>query len=111
MLTDLDDDNFEVRERAEQALARFGDLAEPALRAALEAKPSAEVRQRVKGLLDRVSEKSLLLPPLTVEKLRAVRVLEQIATPEAKSVLKQVAETGEDSALQAEASAALKRHQ
>ena len=108
MLTELDSESFEAREKAEQELARFGDKAEPALRAALEAQPSPEVRKRVEGLLARLNEPPQL-SPLVVEKLRAVRVLEQVGTPAARAVLAQLADGFEDPALGAEACAALKR--
>jgi WD40 repeat protein len=109
LLTDLDSESYEVRDKAEEWLRRMGAKAEPALRAALEAKPSAEVVKRVEGLLERLQEKPQLLPSLAVQQLRAVRVLEQVATPEAKAVLEQMAENSEDPALRAEADAAFRR--
>ena len=44
LLVALDSDAFDERESAASGLAKLGDLAEPALRKALEAKPTLEVR-------------------------------------------------------------------
>jgi WD40 repeat protein len=92
-ITDLDDDNFAVRQSASRELAKAGVAAVPALRAALEAGPSPEVRWRVETLL-----KTLASPPsetMTRELLRTIRaveVLEEIGTPEAQEVLRAVAQ-------------------
>src|SRR5262249_50748712 len=50
-LQDLDHDDFQRRERAEQELARMGRQAEPAVRTALAANPSAEAQARLTRLL------------------------------------------------------------
>jgi hypothetical protein len=47
LLADLDRDDFATRASATKQLAELGDLAEPALRTALNAKPSEEKRRRV----------------------------------------------------------------
>src|SRR5205823_3023971 len=47
LLADLDSDDFETREAASKGLAALGPDAEGALKRALDAAPSAEVRQRV----------------------------------------------------------------
>src|SRR5262249_54213556 len=51
-VADLDADDFARREEATRNLAKLGIEAEPALRKALEAKPSLEKRSRVEALLD-----------------------------------------------------------
>src|SRR5262249_197707 len=53
LIADLDNDAFAVREKASAELARLGSPAEPALRKAMEGKVSAEVRSRLRALLDR----------------------------------------------------------
>ena len=50
LLTDLDSNSFEVREAAVKRLKELGLQAEPALRAALQAKPSLELRRRIEEL-------------------------------------------------------------
>src|SRR5262249_42286685 len=51
-IADLDDDSFDVREKAAAELGRLGELARPALEEALKKERSAEVRRRVGDLLD-----------------------------------------------------------
>lgn len=46
LVTDLDDNSFEIREPAVKRLKEFDLRAEPALRAALKAKPSLEQKKR-----------------------------------------------------------------
>jgi dipeptidyl aminopeptidase/acylaminoacyl peptidase len=53
LIAELDDDDFDVRERATADLAKLGGAADAALRKALEGQPSAELKQRVQYLLDR----------------------------------------------------------
>jgi WD40 repeat protein len=48
LLKDFDDDSYEVREAATAAMRAVGSVAEPALRAAMEGGPSAEVRMRAR---------------------------------------------------------------
>jgi WD40 repeat protein len=56
-LRDLDDDDFDVRQRAEQALERMGAMAVPVLKQLLEDRPSSEVRMRATRLLVRLGAK------------------------------------------------------
>jgi hypothetical protein len=58
LIADLDSDRFAKREKANQSLADFGELAEPAMREALAGKPSAEVRQRLQKLLGALALKA-----------------------------------------------------
>jgi HEAT repeat protein len=83
----LDDDEPPVRERAYQLL--LGMDVEPSLRKALEDRPSEEVRVQLENLVKALGES---LPPAPVDvRLRGVRVLERIATPEAKEILQSLA--------------------
>jgi len=96
LLKDLDDKQFAVREKAAEELEKLGEQTEAALRMALSAKPSAEVRRRLEQLLQK------LQGPITrseaIQGLRAVEVLEQIGTPEAQEVLKAVAQGAPEAA-------------
>ena len=54
LLADLDNGRVESRRQAESELEGLGDLAEPALRKALEGDPPLVLRQRVERLLDKL---------------------------------------------------------
>jgi RNA polymerase sigma factor (sigma-70 family) len=87
-IAELDSDNFAIRKAAAAALADMGGQAEPALRRAVEGKPSAELRRQVGMLLAGLHS----VPPAeTVRTLRAIAVLERIGTPDALLVLRKLA--------------------
>src|SRR5262249_989583 len=54
-IADLDSDHFPVRQRAMRELEHLEELAEPALRQALEKRPSAEVQRQAKRLLEQLT--------------------------------------------------------
>jgi hypothetical protein len=85
----------------------MADLAAPALRQTLEAKPSAEVRRRAENLLAALDQ------PITnaemLRRLRAVEVLEQIGTPAAREQLKALAGGAAGATLTRAAADAVKR--
>jgi WD40 repeat protein len=88
LINDLDNTRFEARQKATTELDKLGDLAESALRKKLAAQPSLESRQRVERLLQR-----LTLPgPERLRTIRAIEVLEQIGTPQARQLLETLAE-------------------
>jgi hypothetical protein len=89
LIADLDADAFAVREEATRALEDLGPPARPALRRALEARPSAEVRQRIERLLERPEGSAL--PAGELGTWRALEVLEHIGTAEARRVLEKLA--------------------
>ena len=99
LLTDLDADKFNVREKASHELEQLGELAKPALQKALAGQPSAEVQQRVQALLDKLSA----FTPERLRIQRAVMVLEQIGSPEAKQLLETLAKGAPDAWLTQEA--------
>ena len=105
-IADLDADEFAVREKATAALAELGELAEPALRRALAARPSAELRRRAEALLGALAPASL---PEQLRALRSVEVLELLATPEARELLTTLARGAPEGRLTREATAALDR--
>jgi RNA polymerase sigma factor (sigma-70 family) len=107
-IAELDSDQFDVRKQAEEDLKKLGSLAHPALRRTLANRPSLQVQQRIEKLL----EKQVTGQPLTSEELRglrAVEVLEQIGTPEARQVLEQLGQGAEGALLTREAKAAWQR--
>jgi hypothetical protein len=105
LIADLDSDRFDVREKAQGELERIGEDAVPALRKALDSKPSAEARRRMKSILERPRTPS----PETVQAIRAVEVLEKIGTPDARQLLESLAEGAPEAGLTREARAALER--
>ncbi|HVS38879.1 MAG TPA: PQQ-binding-like beta-propeller repeat protein [Gemmataceae bacterium] len=107
LLAGLDSDDFEAREKASGELAKLGDLAEPALRRALEGKPSAEARQRLEELVRRLD--GLVHDAEQVRGLRGVEALEHMGTAEARRLLGELAKGAEGSRQTGEAKAALER--
>jgi WD40 repeat protein len=103
LIADLDSDRFEMRERASRELEKLGGLAKPALRKTLAGEPSGEVRRRLEKLLAKGDDAAYL------PEQRAVEVLEHIATPEARELLRTLGGGAADARLTREAKAALKR--
>ena len=111
LISCLDDERFEVRERATQDLAGFGRAAELELREALKGSPSAEARRRLQGLLDslRRHRSGSQDGALDLRGLRALQVLEYSRTPEAHQLLEMLARGETREPLAREASASLER--
>jgi WD40 repeat protein len=107
LVKELDDDDFAVRERASEELAKLGGTADAALRKALEGQPSAELKQRVQHLLDR--RPSADTSPERLRQLRALEVLAAMATPESRRLLEELAKGAPEAGLTKEAKAALDR--
>jgi WD40 repeat protein len=107
LIADLDSERFETRDRASRELQQLGQRAEPALRKALEAKPSLEVTQRLRALLEQVEHRTLTAEQLHA--LRAVDVLEHIGSTEAQTILRSLAAGAPGDCLTREAQAALER--
>jgi WD40 repeat protein len=89
LIADLDDEQFAVRERAMGELKGHGRDAEPALRDVLSRNPSLELRRRAELLLH--SPAMVRWSPETLRQIRAVQVLEQVGTKEARQVLQRLA--------------------
>jgi WD40 repeat protein len=102
LVAELDSDDFAVRERATAELEKLGGAAEAALSEALEGGPSAEVRMRVQQLLEKASR------PVgaRLRALRMLELLERIGTPEARELLKTLADNESDVWLARQAKAA-----
>jgi WD40 repeat protein len=104
LIGDLDNDDFEVRERAVAGLREEGEAAEPALRRAFATSPSPEVRERVKPLLTKLDRSAEWFPTL-----RALQVMESVGTPEARQLLESLARGAGEARLTREAKASLER--
>ena len=107
LITDLDDDSFEVREKATSQLEKLGVIAEPALRAKLAEQPSAEVRLRAERILGEVPRSNKASGIL--QATRAITTLEYVGTPEARQLLQSIAQMKPKDWLSEEANASLKR--
>jgi hypothetical protein len=107
-IADLDSERFETRSKAAAELEKLEERAEPALRRALRERPSSlEMRRRIETLLQRLD--GPITSGETLRRLRAVEVLEHIGSPEARRVLRTLAEGAPEAILTREAKAALDR--
>jgi hypothetical protein len=106
-LADLDSSDFATRAKASRALAGVAEIIEPRLRRELERTSSAEVRARLRRLLE--DPHLPALPPESVRRLRAVAVLEHIGTAEAGELLRKLANGEPGDRLTRAADAALAR--
>jgi hypothetical protein len=111
LIADLDSPEYAVREAAQKKLASFGEQAEPALRHALEAKPSLETRKRLEALHSdaELAGRGIVRSPALLRTLRAIRTLEHIGNREAKQVLQTLADGDPAARSTQQAKAALKR--
>jgi dipeptidyl aminopeptidase/acylaminoacyl peptidase len=107
LIADLDNDSFDVREKATKDLQELGKTAEPALRRAMAASPSAEARARMEKLLAKLGDAGLT--PEQGRDLLAVRALEGAGTPEARKVLESLVRESPGWWVTKEAKAALER--
>lgn len=109
LIDELDSEDFETRDRAMKALEKLGASPAPALARALAGgSRTLEMRRRLQQLLDKAEETRL--PPEILRQVRAVEVLEAMATSEARQLLARLATRGAvDAHLTREADAALHR--
>ena len=89
VLAVLDSNDFDEREAASRQLAAFGELAGPAVRKALEAKPSLEASRRLVELADKLDGPVAI--PEQARALRFVEVLEHVGSAEARWLLDDLA--------------------
>jgi hypothetical protein len=106
LAADLDSDQFAAREKAERELRDLGEQAGPALRKALNGQPSAEMQRRLEALLEQIDPAR---SPEVLRQGRALEVLERIGTPEARRLLRKLAEGAPGVRLTQDAAAALAR--
>jgi WD40 repeat protein len=109
LVGDLDSAQFPVRTRAMAQLTELGELAEPALHDALKKHPPLELRQRVEQLRNKVVDQRSRPTGDSLRFFRAVEILEQIATPEARQLLETLSRGAPGSLLTREAKASLAR--
>jgi RNA polymerase sigma factor (sigma-70 family) len=107
LIADLDSVEFATRERATSDLREHGPAVAAALREVVAKASSAEARRRAEELLREMD--SGVTPPRQLRAVRAVEVLEWIATPEARAHLLELTKGAPDACLTREAAAACKR--
>ncbi|HTU89719.1 MAG TPA: hypothetical protein VMF69_06465 [Gemmataceae bacterium] len=105
-LANLEADDLPTREQASEALEKAGEQAVPVLRKALDHKPALETRKRIEQLLERLTQQT---PPAVLQSLRAIEVLEQVGTADAKHVLLSVSGGAPPALATREAKASLQR--
>jgi WD40 repeat protein len=104
----LGSSEFAVRQQASLALGKMADLAEPAMRQALEDKRGdIEVRRRLERLLSKVEKTAV--SPTKLQTQRAITALEWIADAEARRTLKALARGAPEARSTREAQASLQR--
>jgi len=96
---ELGSEDFDERELATKELIALGIRALPAVQVAAAKSESPEGRKRANEIVAKLTAKGLRIPesglagdPLTL--YRAVEVLEAVATPDARKLLKRIAEVG-----------------
>lgn len=90
LVSDLNKAQFNVRQKAERELRQLGEGAVPHLRAALVMKPDADTAKRIEAILADYSDDAVPRgKPL--RDLRAIAVLEQINSADARQLLKRLA--------------------
>jgi WD40 repeat protein len=110
LISDLDADKYSTRQQAATELKKLGEVAELALCQALQNKPSLELRRRVEDLLKHLEKQRW--PNISPQRLRALRsmeLLEHLGTPEARTLLQQLADGEPQSPWTHHARAALAR--
>jgi hypothetical protein len=102
----LDSPNSATREAASRELEQLADWAELLLRQAIAEGPSPEARHRIDAIL---SGPRVVRVPDVLRGIRAVQVLEQIGTPDARKRLAELARGDPTARLTREARASLER--
>jgi hypothetical protein len=107
LMADLNNDEFAVRERAERDLAALGDAVAVELRQGLRRATAPEERRRLGRLIE--SLEATVPADQVLQALRGVEVLEHIGTPQARGVLRALAQGAPGARLTREAAASLGR--
>jgi WD40 repeat protein len=106
-IADLDNNKYEVRQKAMAELKRAGDVTWPALRKVLDQRPTLEVRARVLVLLGRMEDPVPV--PERLGLIRELELLEHLGTPQARQLVQALADGAPEGWLTGEAKSMLKR--
>jgi WD40 repeat protein len=107
LIGQLGHDQFKIRQKANAELLQIGERLVPALDAALAGNPPLETSLRLQDLRKRLT--SLLIKGQRLQAFRAVEVLENIATPEAREALRGLADGAPGALVTVQARSALER--
>jgi RNA polymerase sigma factor (sigma-70 family) len=107
LIVQLDDAQFNVRDKAAAELYKIGDAIIPSLDNALRGSLTLENKRRMVEMRSRLTSK--ILKGDRLRAFRAVEVLERIGTPESRRVLEELAAGAPGTLLTTSAQAALKR--
>jgi WD40 repeat protein len=105
LIRDLADERYEVREKATRELAGYKQLAEPALRQAVQKPSDLEHRLRIERLLEQLQNPSFD----QLQEMRAIETLEAMHTLEGEKLLRHLAGGAPAALLTREARASLER--
>jgi WD40 repeat protein len=106
-IADLDASQYSVRERAQSELQHHFFEAEGPLRKSLTGSVTAEARIRISRIID--ASFAAIPQPDHLRDLRAIEVLEQIGTPEARDLLRRLAASEVPTSISRDAAQSLKR--
>ena len=109
LLTELDDDDFAVREKATEELERHTPKTEEAMRHALQAGASAEAAHRIHQIMKDLQTPQTSPPSPELANLRVVELLETCGTDGARELLRTLSKGPADDQLTHEAREALRR--
>jgi hypothetical protein len=109
LLADLDSTQFPVRTKAMAQLVQLEELAEPALLEALKKHPSLELRQRIEQVVNKLVNQRYNLSGERLRGFRAIQILEQIGTPDARQILETLSGGAPGALLTRDAKASLAR--
>jgi hypothetical protein len=90
LIAQLDDPTYKVRQKATGELLKLGERVVPAIDKTLAAGTPLETKKRLEDVRDRLT--SFVFTDEKLRLYRAIEVLEQIGTPEARQVLQSLAE-------------------
>jgi WD40 repeat protein len=109
LIAELDSDDFNVRDQASKQLRTLGRFIVPALRKALEGKPSLESKRRLDEILDEATKGGY--PPEMLRVARALEALELIGGADARQAMQALAKDADSKWLRDAADASLQRQQ
>jgi WD40 repeat protein len=108
-IADLNSAKFTVREAAARELEAWQERVEPHLRRVLAGTPSLELQRRVEALLAKLDAARLSPSTVEVRALRMLELLEHLGTPEARTLLQELAAGAPEARRTRAAQAALAR--
>lgn len=107
LIDELESDAFAIRQKAHQELESLDEQAGPALRKALAAPPTLEMKRRIESLLAKL--RSPITAPEILRSYRAVEVLEGVGSAESTEFLRVLAKGDLGARQTQEAQAAVRR--